>query len=85
MNYNDAIDLIRKNAFNIRLVPYELLDLVGEVENGERLLRFVRRRNAWAIDAWLVDLPKDRKAWGKEVTKTVWLDMGVIRKYEEIK
>lgn len=71
-----AIDLIRANAFNIRVVPYEVID--------ERLLRFVRRCHAWAIDAWMVDLPKDRKAWAKDITKTVWIDIGVIRKYEEI-
>lgn len=71
-----AIDLIRANAFNIRVVPYEVID--------ERLLRFVRRCHAWAIDAWMVDLPKDRKAWAKDITKNVWIDIGVIRKYDEI-
>lgn len=81
MTYDDAIQLIRQNPFNIRQVPYELL----EGDDGERLLRFVRKCHGWAVDAWLADLPKDRKAWGKEVTKNVWVDIGIVRKYEDIK
>ena len=86
MTYDDAIALIRKNAFNIRLMPYELLsnDTAENAAQTERLLRFVRKCHAWAIEAWMVDLPKDKKNWAKEITKNVWIDIGIVRTYEDI-
>ena len=75
MTYDEAVALIKESAFNIRNVPYDIID--------ERLLRYVRKRHAWALDSWAVDMPKDRKAWYKDISKNVWFDI-IVRKYVDI-
>lgn len=53
MTYQEAINLIMVNTFNLSQVPTELVDV--------RLMRFVRKRNIWAADAYC---PKGlKKEW----------------------
>ena len=53
--YQKAIDAIRINSYNLSDVPNRLIDL--------RLMRFVRKRNIWAADAYcLKALKKDWSA-----------------------
>lgn len=73
--YINAIELIKDNAFNIRSVPIDIID--------ERLLRFVRKQHAWAIDAWMVDLPKDQKKYIQTQFPNVWVDV-IRREYEDL-
>jgi hypothetical protein len=73
--YNEAIALIRQNAFNIRKVPHDIID--------ERLLRYVRKRHAWALDAWVSDMSKAEKKWYNEVAQNVWVDI-IKRDYIDI-
>lgn len=44
MTYAEAVELIRQNTFNLQLVPADLVDL--------KMMRFARRRNIWAADAY---------------------------------
>lgn len=76
MTYEEAVELIRTNAFNLHYVPFEIID--------ERLLRFAYRRNAWSVDAWMVELDKQHKAAAKELIKNLTLNIGIKRDYKEI-
>jgi hypothetical protein len=44
MEYSEAVALIRKNPYNLSLIPVELIDL--------KLVRFVRKLNVWAVVAY---------------------------------
>ena len=73
--YIEAIDLIRQNAFNIRYISRDIID--------ERLLRYVRKRHAWALDAWVSDMSKAEKKWYNEIAQNVWVDI-IKRDYIDI-
>lgn len=73
--YIEAIDLIRQNAFNIRKVPHDIID--------ERMLRYVRKCHAWALDAWVSDMSKSEKKWYNEIAQNVWIDI-IKRDYIDI-
>ncbi|QDJ96582.1 hypothetical protein Xoosp13_396 [Xanthomonas phage Xoo-sp13] len=71
-SYRSAIDKVQANPFDIQKVSLDLVD--------ERLLRFARRGNAWAVDAWVASVPKSYKS----VAKNVFVDIGIDRDYEDI-
>lgn len=73
--YVEAIDAIRQNAFNIRYISRDIID--------ERLLRYVRKRHAWALDAWVSDMSKAEKKWYNEIAQNVWVDI-IKRNYIDI-
>ena len=73
--YIEAIDLIRQNAFNIRYISRDIID--------ERMLRYVRKRHAWALDAWVSDMSKAEKKWYNEIAQNVWVDI-IKRDYIDI-
>jgi hypothetical protein len=57
MNYNDALELIRINPFYLGLIPVELIDI--------RMMRYVRKFNIWAADAYC---PKKLKQYWLNIT-----------------
>ena len=52
MTYNEAIELIRINSFNLGNIPAQLIDI--------RMLRFARKHNIWAVEAYI---PKAMKQY----------------------
>lgn len=75
-DYDAAIEQIRINPFRIQNVDHNLVD--------ERLLRFARRHHGWAVEAWVAALPKELKSYGKDRTRLVYVDIGIVRPYREI-
>lgn len=63
MTYDEAIDLLRKNPFNIQLVDSKLIDL--------RMLRFLRRFHRGS-GAWAVTYPCVPKSLKDNVR--IWCD-----------
>lgn len=70
ISYNQAIDLIKQNPFNLQLIDVKLIDL--------RLLRFVRRfhkgSGAWAITGYAPKSLKDNPR--------IWLDFVINFQHE---
>jgi hypothetical protein len=76
MNRIDAIELIRGNPFDVQKVPFEIID--------EQILRFVRRGNPWAVDAWMLNVSKSDKVKAREISQNVFVDVGITRDYIEL-
>ena len=72
MTYDDAVENIRINAFNIQDVPLDIVD--------ERLLRFTRKMNPWAVDIWIGSVPKPNRI----IAKNVFVDIGILRNYQDL-
>ena len=70
--YDDAINLIKKNPYNLGNIPVDLIDL--------RLVRFVRRYHigtgAWAVEAYT---PKKLKN-----DAGIWIDSIINFPFEDI-
>jgi len=44
LTYEDAVALIRENSYNLQYIPIQFVDV--------KLLRFVKKKNIWAYDAY---------------------------------
>lgn len=72
MTYDEAVESVRLNPFNIQFVPVEIVD--------ERLLRFARKGNPWAVDVWIGSVPKPNRG----IAKDVFVDIGLVRNYQDL-